>query len=184
MNRQLSLLLILITLVSFNSCRNCKKDMKYLILYNGLENPTTAPDFVIFYATDKSSNITKEICCEGSDLREALLKEHSKMWVNILLKLKPCKESFVFSNEESLRLIRFKEYNINCVDSLEKVIPDSIFEKIRKDTQIKNYDLLMEYAKNYSDWFCFEHLLIRHNIPCYRDCLTGYTITYEIKSGT
>jgi len=161
MNRQLSFLLILITLVSFNSCRNCKKDLKFTILYNGLENLSTSPDFVIFNATEKKSNITKEICCEGSDLMNALLNEHSKIYVKILLKLKPCKESFVFSNEESLRLIRFKEYNIHRVDSLEKVIPDSIFEKIRKDTQIKNYDLLWKYFEKYTGNNYFEHLLLR-----------------------
>jgi len=187
LKNQLFLFLILISIFGCRSGvfdRKCKQDIREIIFYNGLRNLSTGPDFIIFTALDINSNKTKEICCESTDLYDALVNEHSENYVQALMIRKPCREVFKFKTKYSLERIGFEKYNTKIVDSLDKVLPDSLFEIIRQNTLKNNYKLVWYYDSLYPPKNCFQHLLLRHNIPCYRDCETGYTVTRKIKSGT
>ena len=162
-------------LVSCSNSQNKRIDYKD-ILENALKIESTSPNYIVVNIIDLNTLNKKEICCESTDLSYALHLDS----VEIKLDSVDYDENGIpivkIKSKRALEQLRFFQYNIETVDSLNKYTPHDLIEKILIENRKSGYSKLLElnsikFSENY-----FEHFLLRNGILTYRDCESGFTV--------
>jgi hypothetical protein len=86
-----------------------------------------------------------------------------------------------FVHPKTLQDIGFVKYNSDSLDSLRKLIPNTVFDSIAMLPRIKSFEKVWSFSKGIENNY-FEHLMIENNISCKRDdetCLTLPVITIK-----
>lgn len=174
--------LLIFLLILANSCNSHKKQIiadNFKLehhVYNGaykkmffdaMENHSTAPDFVVFYAVDVENKIEKEICCSTDDLNN-----------NSFIFISEFRDSALVSvnmTSEQYEAIGADKYDLKILNELINKYPTTVIDSVYNDfLQHKYPDLLYEMTNKFSYPY-MEHLFIINRIQVYRDCETGYS---------
>ena len=161
---------------SNDSIRNANFKIAY-------DNKSTAPNYLVFKATDLNTGLTKEICCEAPFLSGAIHRElnidfdtKGTDFVDSIIKSNS-NRIFEFKSEEALNNISFKEYpNYDRLLQISKSIDLDYYYK----TYGKNDSSKLIYFESDTGFvqITFTHIMFKCGILTRRDCEAGNNIWF------
>jgi hypothetical protein len=172
----MKLIIAIVLTILMSTCSSPEKQgLNYKDMFeNGMENQSTAPNFIVINVYDLNTSETKEICCESIDLSYALTLDSQKMNDRIKYDNRGI-PTFKFRSIKALNQLRFYQYEVKTFDSLILNTKHDLIDKILQENIETGYSKLLEintikFRENY-----FEHFLYINGIVTYRDCESGYT---------
>jgi hypothetical protein len=161
---------------SNDSVRNVNFEIAY-------DNKSTAPNYLVFKATDLNTGLTKEICCEAPFLSGAIHRElnvdydtKGTEFVDSIIKANS-NRTFEFKNQEALKNISFNEYP--DYDRLLQIAKGIDLDNYYKTYGANDSSKLMYFESDTGFvQITFTHIMFKCGILTRRDCEAGNNIWF------
>ncbi|WP_129366947.1 hypothetical protein [Lutibacter sp. HS1-25] len=151
------------------------------IFKSSYENNSTAPNYIVFKATDLNTGLTKEICCEAPFLSGAIHREFNIKYDSIGIKkvdsiiLANRQRIFNFKNKETLKNINFYDYPDyeKIIERAKQIDLEYYYKTFGKNDSVNS----MHFSSDKRiEQVTFAHILFNCGIKTTRDCVAGNNI--------
>lgn len=156
------------------------RNVNFKIAY---DNKSTAPNYLVFKATDLNTGLTKEICCEAPFLSGAIHRElgidydtKGTDFVDSLINANTSR-TFKFENQEALKNVSFNEYP--DYDRLLQIAKGIDLDYYYKTYGANDSSKLMYFESDTGFvQITFVHAMFNCGILTRRDCEAGNNIWF------
>jgi hypothetical protein len=162
------ILLVIITLLSFNSKTEIDEQTKQEMFCKGLNNLSTAPNYIVLNIKSLKTGEIKEICTEAPFLSGAIYKEYGKYPDKIDCK-KNRERYFEFSKDSALWNINYNLYTKISLDSFAKTINIEEIIKLVKSGKLES----KTFKNSRKEQIMFAHLMFNNGVMMTRGCVAG-----------